>query len=113
MLASHSDLVCNLRYQSADCVVPALKRHYSGPYQVRARAVRRAANANPHTRCWRCGRTLAEHPPHRNGQRPRWQAGHVIDSDPTSPLAPEASTCNTSAGATYGNVKREPRSETW
>jgi hypothetical protein len=56
---------------------------------------------------------LSQHPPHHTGKPPTWQAGHVIDHDPASPLAPEASTCNTSAGATYGNARREPRSEDW
>jgi hypothetical protein len=73
--------------------------HYSGSYHVRSRAVRQAANANPLTRCWRCGLTLAEHKPHKSGKPARWQAGHLVDSDPTSPLLPEASTCNTRAGA--------------
>ena len=89
------------------------KAHYAGTYLVDARHVRAAANANPHTRCWRCGRTLAEHPPHRNGRPARWQAGHVVDGQVGGQLRPEASTCNTSAGASHGNRKREPRSEDW
>lgn len=80
--------------------------HHSGTYQVRARAVRDAANRNPATQCWRCGLTLAEHAPHADGKPVTWTAGHVIDTDPTSPLAPEASTCNYSAGATTGNTRR-------
>lgn len=80
--------------------------HHSGDYQARAQAVRDQANANPDTLCWRCRRTLADHPPHTNGKPARWTAGHVIDSDPTSPLAPEASTCNFSAGAATGNRRR-------
>jgi hypothetical protein len=77
------------------------RAHYSGDYQRRARAVRQAANANPLTRCWRCGRTLDEH-----GPGVRWDAGHLRDGDPTSPLAPEASSCNRSAGAAAGNRRR-------
>ena len=73
--------------------------HYQGTYHVRARHIREAANNNPLTTCWRCGRTLQQHPPHKNGKPPKWTAGHIIDSDPTSPLAPEASTCNYTAGA--------------
>ena len=72
--------------------------HHSGSYHVRARQVREAAKASPSTKCWRCGRTLDMHPPHRNGRPPFWTAGHVRDSDPMSPLMPEASTCNYSAG---------------
>ena len=80
--------------------------HHRGDYHVRSRQVRDQANADPTTTCWRCGRTLAQHPPHKNGKPARWTAGHLIDGDPTSPLAPEASTCNYSAGATTGNARR-------
>lgn len=73
--------------------------HYSGDYQRRAANVRRIAYANPNTRCQspQCKHsngTLAEHRPGA-----RWQAGHVIDTDPTSPLRPEVDECNQSAGA--------------
>ena len=47
--------------------------HHRGDYARRAKAVRDAANADPTTRCWRCGRTQAEH-----GQP--WQAGHLNDA---------------------------------
>ena len=80
--------------------------HHSGDYQVRAQAVRDAANSDPNTKCWRCGKTLAAHEPHKGGKPARWTAGHIIDSDPTSPLAPEASTCNYTAGALTGNARR-------
>lgn len=82
--------------------------HHRGDYQVRAKRVTDAARADTSTTCWRCGRTLAAHPPHRNGKRPWWTAGHIIDSDPLSPLAAEASTCNFSAGGALGNDKRHP-----
>jgi hypothetical protein len=78
------------------------RRHYSGDYAARAAALRARANADPATRCWRCGRTLAEHPPHRNGRRPTWQAGHVVDGQAGGTLLPEASTCNVTAGARIG-----------
>ena len=77
--------------------------HYQGSYHVRSRIVRQAAYADLTTRCWRCGRTLDQHPPHKTGKPARWTAGHVIDSDPTSPLLPEASTCNYREGAKLGN----------
>ena len=86
--------------------------HHRGPYKRRARAVRAAAysadalaemGVGAPTRCWRCGRTLAEHPPHRNGRRPSWTAGHTIDGDPNCLLLPEASTCNYAAGAKRKN----------
>lgn len=80
--------------------------HHSGDYQRRAAAVRAAANRDPATVCWRCRLTLAQHEPHPNGKPATWTAGHVIDSDPSSPLMPEASTCNYSAGASAGNTRR-------
>ena len=83
--------------------------HYRGSYHVQSRLVRERAYADPTTRCWRCGHTLAEHAPHKTGKPPRWTAGHVRDGDPTSPLLPEASTCNKSAGATHGNRLRGAR----
>lgn len=83
------------------------KAHYSGSYQVRARQVRQAAYANPSTRCWRCGRTQAEH-----GRK--WQAGHANDGEIGGLLLAECEGCNTSAGAAAGNRKRdEPHSERW
>lgn len=89
------------------------RAHHQGSYHRRAAVVRARAYADPTTRCWRCGLTLAEHPRHKAGTPARWTAGHVIDGQVDGPLAPEASTCNASAGATYGNAKREPRSEDW
>jgi hypothetical protein len=80
--------------------------HYQGPYLRTAMRVRQAARANPLTRCWSCSRTLDEHEPHRNGKRPWWTAGHQRDGDPTSPLLPEASTCNLSRGGRLGNQRR-------
>ena len=86
-----------------------VRTHYAGDYQARDRAVRAAAYANPATTCWRCGKTLVEHGPHAS-----WDAGHVRDGDPTSLLAPEASSCNRSAGATRGNRMRgQGTTRTW
>lgn len=90
------------------------KRLWQGSYPRRAKAVRDAAYASPGTKCWRCGRTLAEHPPHRSGRLSFWQAGHVIDGDPRSPLRAEASYCNQVAGGQRSVAimrrKREPMS---
>jgi len=85
--------------------------HYAGNYHVQARHIRDTANANPDTKCWRCGHTLADHPPHKNGRPPYWTAGHILDSDPNSPLAPEASTCNYQAGGRQRHTQRTPN--TW
>jgi len=87
--------------------------HRTGDYHVRSRLVREAAYADPDTRCWRCGRTLDQHPPHKTGKPPHWTAGHVRDGDPTSPLLAEASTCNYAAGARLGNRRRRHRSLRW
>ena len=92
--------------------MPGARRdHYAGTYQRRAAWVRARARSNPNTRCWRCGEPLATCGPNRNGRNRNgtpatWQAGHLVDSDPSSPLAPECSACNASAGATYGNQRR-------
>jgi hypothetical protein len=82
------------------------RAHHRGTHQLRARAVVTAANANPNTRCGRCGLTLTQHTPHRNGKPATWQAGHVIDGQVNGELRPEASTCNESHGATLGNTRR-------
>jgi hypothetical protein len=90
--------------------------HHSGPHQRLARLVVNAANANPDTRCARCGLTLAEHPPAKTGRPPRWTAGHKVDgkvAHTTRDYQPEVDTCGSSAGATHGNQLREPHSRTW
>lgn len=80
--------------------------HRRGSYQRQARTVRARAYANPDTRCWRCGKTLAEHPRHKTGRAPTWQAGHVNDGQIGGPLEPEASTCNVTAGARLGRSRQ-------
>lgn len=87
--------------------------HHTGTHQVRARKVTTAAKADSTTRCWRCGLTLDAHEPHRNGKRPWWTAGHVRDGDPTSPLAPEASTCNYRAGRALQETPTRRTTRTW
>lgn len=72
--------------------------HRTPAYVHAARLLVQAATANPHTRCGRCGRTLAEHPPHRNGKPATWHAGHVNDGEINGTLRAEASTCNIAAG---------------
>ena len=85
------------------------KPWHRGSYHVQSKRVRDAAYADPETRCWRCRLRLHECKPHHNGKPARWTAGHLIDSDPTSPLLPECSPCNKSAGASYGNRLRGAR----
>ena len=72
--------------------------HHKGTYHVRARHCRDLANADPSTVCWRCGK------PARQGDP--WQAGHVRDGDPTSPLAPEHRSCNARAGLILGQNRK-------
>lgn len=76
--------------------------HYRGGYHIAAAKVRAAANADPNTTCQRCGQL-------GRGPRDPWDAGHLRDGDPTSPLGPEHRSCNRSAGATLGNAKRRAR----
>jgi len=76
--------------------------HRRGDYARRAAAVRAAAYADPTTICWRCRRTLAEHP-----AGDTWDAGHLRDGDASSALAAEASSCNRAAGAAAGNRRRK------
>lgn len=94
------------------------RAHYSGDYQTRRRYLIAAANRDPTTLCWRCRRTLADHPAHKNGRPAYWTAGHIRDGDPTSPLAAEASTCNYKAGGRLGSQRRRggngnPNSRQW
>lgn len=83
--------------------------HHSGSYEVRARRVRDAANADPSTRCWRCGKTLAEARKMHPQRNVVWHAGHTVDGNSAFPLAPEHSVCNTSAAARETNRKRSMR----
>lgn len=75
--------------------------HYRGSYARRSRELRARWNADPQTECWRCGQSARHDDP--------WQAGHVRDGDPTSPLLPEHRSCNARAGqalttkSRYGN----------
>lgn len=71
--------------------MPAIDRqHYRGDYARRAREIRAAADADPGTTCWRCGKTARPGDP--------WQAGHLVDGDRLSPLAAEHRSCNAAAG---------------
>ena len=77
--------------------------HHTGSFDRLGRILRAQANANPLTICWRCTRTLDQHPPHKDGRPAYWTAGHVRDGDPTSPILPEASVCNFAAGTRLRN----------
>jgi hypothetical protein len=94
--------------------MPAKDRsHYAGSYQKRARLVRDRANADPLTRCWRCGLTLAEARRRWPDKDVIWHAGHVVDGDSTAPLLPEHSNCNIYAGAVAGNLAKNAKRGRW
>lgn len=78
--------------------------HRQGSYTADAKTITDQAYANPATRCWRCGLTLAEI--QRTKPRARWDAGHVIDGQIGGPLKAECSPCNRGRGAAMGNRKR-------
>ncbi len=84
-----------------------MSRLHDWSHQVRARAVRRNAYADPSTVCWRCGRTLAEVKAAEPKRRVVWHAGHT--GDPPSrfdPLLPECSPCNLRNAAERTRAKR-------
>lgn len=90
------------------------KQLYQGSYPVRAKIVRDRANADPSTRCRRCRGTYAEAKAKWGAKGAAWQAGHVVDGHPGSPLAPEHAYCNLAAGGRMARArdeaKREPKS---
>jgi hypothetical protein len=79
----------------------AKKPHHAGTYHRRAIAVRAAANADPATRCWRCGRTKAQH-------KREWTAGHAVAGVVNGQLLPECAECNYRHGALMKNGRLKP-----
>ena len=69
----------------------ATRPHYDGDYARRAKACRDQANADPTTRCRRCGGY--------SRQGDAWTAGHVVDGETGGALAPEHASCNYAAGS--------------
>ena len=87
--------------------MPAFDRsHYDREFKIRAKRVRDAAYADPSTRCWSCGLTMAEAKAAEPGRRITWDAGHTVDGDRYAPLLAEHSSCNRSRGAAVGNQRR-------
>lgn len=64
---------------------PAKRKHYSGNYRARAKAVRESA-----TVCWLCGEGARDLDP--------WQADHVLPGQSDSPLLPAHRSCNIRKG---------------
>lgn len=87
--------------------------HRTRQYIQASAAIRAAAYSQPDTRCWRCGRTLADHPRTKTGKPPTWEAGHLHDGQTSSPLLPEVKSCNASAGASMGNRRRHRTPLAW
>lgn len=87
--------------------------HHRGDYHVRSRRLVASAYTNPDIRCWRCGLTHLEAVQLYGQRGAAWTAGHLIDGDIGGPLLPEHAHCNYSAGATAGNQRRMPTSQTW
>lgn len=83
--------------------------HHRGTYDRDSRRIVAAANADPATRCWRDGLTLAQHPRHKTGRSAFWTAGHIHAGIVGSPLAPEASTCNYRHGGRLGRARQLAR----
>jgi 5-methylcytosine-specific restriction endonuclease McrA len=91
----------------------------SGWNGSRVRTARKRIAAQLPAPCWRCGRILDTDDP--------WTVGHIIDraiaphlADDPNNQAPECQYCNSSAGATAGNRRRNhrrpamaPTSRTW
>lgn len=80
--------------------------HHQGTFHRRSLAVVATANADPTAVCWRCGRTLHQHPPTRTGNPPKWSAGHIIDGQVDGPLLPEVLSCNSRAGQHLATRRR-------
>lgn len=76
--------------------------HYDAEYRRRRAVLIAEANADPDTRCWRCGHPLDYWAPDDC-----WTTGHVRDTDPTSPLLAEHASCNYRAGGALGAQRRE------
>ena len=85
--------------------------HHRGDFDRRSRAVKAAAYASTDTRCWFCGRTLAEI--RRYKPTARWTAGHVVDGQVNGELRAECSPCNYGRGAAMGNAQRKRTEFTW
>lgn len=83
--------------------------HYRGSYHVDSKRVRDRANADPTTRCRRCGLTLAEI--RKVKPRAKWTAGHVVDGQPGGVLRPECSPCNYRAGQALAMARKRHRRE--
>lgn len=74
-------------------------------HQVRARPIRARAYADPSTRCWRCGLTLAEVRAANPRRKVVWHAGHTAPTRYAALLA-ECSLCNLQNAGETTQAKR-------
>lgn len=92
--------------------MPSVKApHHKGTYHQQSARVRAAANADPDTQCWKCGRTLAQ--ARRFKPKAHWCAGHVIRGQEGGDLLAECSICSNAEGGrtrTRKSKRRSPRS---
>jgi len=88
------------------------KPWHRGRHNEWSRQLRAAWNANPDTRCARCGLTRTEGIA-KWGKQGEWEAGHKRPgtiAHSTLDYQPEHRHCNRSEGAAMGNRNREPNS---
>lgn len=85
---------CVQQHQQRITAARQPRPHYAGNYRQRAKAIRDNA-----TNCYLCG----------EGPRPNdpFQADHVIEGDPDSPLAPAHRSCNIRKWHQQRKQKRE------
>ncbi len=79
-------------------------RLHDAAHDRRSRVLRARAYADPATRCWRCGRTLAEVKAAEPTRKVVWHAGHT--GGPLEPVLAECSLCNWRASAAKTNAGR-------
>jgi hypothetical protein len=84
------------------------KPWHRGKHNEWSRQLRNAWNANPDTRCARCGLTRAEGIA-KWGRQGEWEAGHRVASTTahsTADYQPEHAHCNRGEGAATVNTRR-------
>lgn len=81
--------------------MPAHVRNKYGPTHKAERRAWAPHVAQGIIHCWRCGQRITTNQD--------WDLGHR-DGRPSHP---EHASCNRTAGAAYGNTKREPRTDIW
>lgn len=81
-----------------------MSRLHDWSHQLRAGPIRQRAYADPSTRCWRCGLTLAQVQAANPGRKVVWHAGHTGGRH--DPLLAECSLCNWRNAAETTAAKR-------